>query len=170
LAGSIEIPKSKKISDGERLPEELEMYESERLDLGVFISSLSFPWTETKTITFSPRFVIRNASHRPIVVTQTSETNDKQFFLTKNEEMTYFFEKVEKNNRIKIRELEPEEDPNDLTLKDNLQEEVWSSNFSTEDIEDFQVAFDSWPLENDLVLIEQEMRDHGVEGIVEDAV
>ena len=54
LSGIIQMPQSKVIEEGTEISPGLEHYESRLLDIGVLISSLNFPWNETKTITFMP--------------------------------------------------------------------------------------------------------------------
>ena len=39
---------------------------------------------------------------------------------------------------------------------EHIEYENWSSSFSTEEIEDFQTAFSSWPLSVDEKIIEEE--------------
>ena len=77
IAGSIQLHKAKIVYDHEILDESLIEFESEKIDLGVLISSLDFPYYETKVITIIPRYVIVNATHRPIIISQDSKISHK---------------------------------------------------------------------------------------------
>ena len=70
IAGTAECKWKKDKIENEQLPIEIKWYQSSRLDLGVVISSLTYPWEETKTITFIPWFILFNATHWPIVISQ----------------------------------------------------------------------------------------------------
>ena len=61
---------------------------------------MDFPWNETKQITFVPRFVVMNATHRPIVLGQQAKDADRQYCLGPKDEMTYFFEEDGKKIRL----------------------------------------------------------------------
>ena len=78
ISGNAKLPREKKRKAETEVPEELREYMSDELDLGVTISAISqYPWNETKVITFLPRFILMNATHRPIVITQGKEDSEK---------------------------------------------------------------------------------------------
>ena len=60
--------------------------------------------------------------------------------------MIYYFQNSTAKKLIKIRELMPQESPLELEQIDNIEKEYWSASFDTEQIEDLQTAFASWPL------------------------
>ena len=131
------MKKATKVFDDEFVHESIKNFKSDQIDLGVLISQMEFPYNETKVVTLIPRYVIVNATHRPIIFTQDSGTSQKQIYLNPKDETPYFFENQEKKNYIKIRELAPEEDSLDISSKGKIEDHLWSSCISPEEIEDF---------------------------------
>ena len=100
-----------------------------------------------------------NATHRPLVIMQSDPQAKakKQFCLEEKGELTYYFERDRPTRWIKIRELAPEEDSLKLHDRENIEDDNWSSMFNVEDIEDFQIAFKSYPLQHDIEEMERAM-------------
>lgn len=57
--------------------------------------------------------------------------------IEKDAEMVYYFELSSKKKLVKVWELTPEENPENLVAFEDLEHNVWSSAFNTEEIEDF---------------------------------
>jgi hypothetical protein len=118
-------------------------YVPQRLELGLSISTASAPFNKTLIVTILPRYVIVNKVGRPLVLKQRGQ---KSQIVIDNQTMSYAFE-VKRDRQIMLRE--PTHDENiGLTLGQevypdlaNDEAKFWSSPFSIDDVEDFQVSY-----------------------------
>ena len=122
----------------------IEKYSSNKLNLGVLISNLGGQYGKTTSIKIVPRYIFVNNWSKSIILAQDIKNCNKQFWISPGESTIYHFEnKGSKDNYVKIRE------PDEKELKDSLfkWEEInttdWSSRFSIDDFEDFQVSVQS---------------------------
>lgn len=67
-------------------------YDSNNIDFGVLISTLSAPYSKTKAITFVPRYVIVNESGFDLIVAQDYKKIQKQHWVNNGSTFTYYFE------------------------------------------------------------------------------
>ena len=67
-------------------------YDSNNIDVGVLISTLSAPYSKTKAITFVPRYVIVNESGFDLIVAQDYKNIQKQHWVNSGSTFTYYFE------------------------------------------------------------------------------
>ena len=132
-------------------------YNPNSLVYGVIISTLPAPFGVTKTITFVPRYFIINETGRDLVVSQGHQNATKQFYVDDGMKFTYHFEHREtKSNRnsynlddknlIRIRApVDKESSNNNLLEIEEFEPEDWSSKFTIEDINEFQITFKDTP-------------------------
>lgn len=142
MSGEVSMKRSKDYDHENKI---IQKYNSSNLNMGVIISTLSAPFGKTTAIKLVPRYVFMNHCKKPLVLSQDSENPLKQYFLKPGETVTYNFEhKGSKENFVKLREP---------TSRDNGKEEfedyksieptAWSSRFSIDDFEDFQISIKS---------------------------
>lgn len=105
------------------------------LSFGIVIETGVFPFNRTKIIKIVPRYIIYNNLDHPIIVKQ--KNNTKQYLIQPQAKEIYFFENSEKDAFMMIRQLDEDEDQCRLQKFASNNENMWSSCFSIEDIEDF---------------------------------
>jgi hypothetical protein len=125
----------------------VQRFNSNNLNMGVLISQLSSPYGKTTSIKFVPRYVFVNCCTKPLVLAQDNDKTLKQYFVKPNEQFTYNFENKDekgKNNFVKIREPTKYDSEDDKFVGYHEVEPTdWSSRFSIDDFEDFQVSIKS---------------------------
>ena len=145
IAGQVSLKRSSSTSISKN-PEEanvVQQYNSNNLNFGVVITTWSNPYSRTKVISIVPRYVIVNNTKQTIIVAQDHHKAANQIRIGPKDKKTYHFEmKGSKNNFIKIREWGDNEYSVAKTIPYNeIPSENWSSKFSIDDLEDFQVSF-----------------------------
>ena len=134
-----------RLSEYDQLDTVISKYVSNKLNLGVLISNLGGIYGKTTTIKIVPRYMIVNNSKSPIVLAQDNDNSAKQYWISSGSSTIYHFEnKKDKNNFVKIR-LPDEESENELKIisYEDIGVTDWSSRFSIDDFEDFQVSVQS---------------------------
>ena len=131
-----------RLSDFDQYDPVISKYTSTHLSLGVVISNLGGVYSRTTNIKIVPRYMFVNNSSSPIVMAQDGEKSTKQYWIPSGGSTIYHFEsKASKNNFVKIRlpDLEVENEAKMFYYEDiNITD--WSSRFSIDDFEDFQVS------------------------------
>lgn len=118
-------------------------YVPQRLECGVMIEQGPTPFNKTTIVTVVPRYIIVNQLEGSLVVKQRCH-GSKQLLL-KEQAQSYNFQ-TRGERMIMIRQVHKEEDAR-LALGGKLFEDLgsddhfWSSPFSIDDIDDFQVSF-----------------------------
>ena len=126
-------------------------YQSNNLQMGVLISTLSNPHGKTTSIKIVPRYVFMNHCNKPLVLSQDHNDTTKQYYIKPGDSITYNFEnRGKKDNFVKLRE--PTGGDNEEDKFADYQEippTDWSSRFSIDDFEDFQISIKSNDISED---------------------
>jgi len=123
----------------------IQKYNANNLNFGVLISNLSSPYGKTTSVKFVPRYVFVNHCSKPLILAQDNENTLKQYYLNPNEQFTYNFEnRGDKDNFVKIREATGGDNFIDKFADyHEIEPTHWSSRFSIDDFEDFQISMKS---------------------------
>ncbi|CAI2359786.1 unnamed protein product [Moneuplotes crassus] len=142
MSGEVSLKRQKEFDLDNNI---VQKYNSNNLSFGVLISSLSSPYGKTTAVKFVPRYIFVNHCSKPLVLAQDNDRSLKQFYLNPEEEFCYNFEnRGDKDNFIKIREAVGGDNLID-TFADyhEIEPTDWSSRFSIDDFEDFQISLKS---------------------------
>ena len=120
-------------------------YSSNKLNLVVLISNLCGQYSKTTAIKIVPRYIFVKNWSKPVVLAQDNKNACKQYWISPGNSTVYHFEnKANKDNFIKIREpYNSELDESKLFDWREVETTHWSSRFSIDDFEDFQVSVQS---------------------------
>lgn len=113
----------------------IQKYDATLLNVGVLISTLSYPHGKTLSVKFVPRYMFVNSCSTPVVFAQDDKNSTKQYFVNPGESICYHFQdKKDKNNNIKIRAAKIIEKDNDSLMDySDIPAQDWSSRFSIDD-------------------------------------
>jgi hypothetical protein len=139
VTGLVSLKREKKKKSFKKL---IQKYNSNELDIGIRVSQLSTQFYKTKAITLSPRYIITNTCKRPIIVSQSLDSCQKQFYLEKDQETIYYFEHKNDENYLMLRQAQEDEETQELIMdKDKVDIDLWSCNFDIGNVADFQISF-----------------------------
>ena len=108
----------------------------------MIIENGSAPFSRTKFIKIVPRYILLNNLHEAIIFKQKNHT--RQYVLEPQAKQIYNFEdKNDKDCFLMVRQKDDDESNTTIPNHPAGNENMWSSPFSIEDIEDFQISFPS---------------------------
>lgn len=127
MAGEILLQRK---SDYEYEDEIFDRFGADKMQLGVSIVGLKYPFSRTSIVKIVPRYMILNRTDQTLVLSQHITNPSKKHILSPSCSTMYCFEKLSKDNYVRIREaIESDFKSQAVENKSDIPITHWSSRF-----------------------------------------